>query len=145
MSFASASAPSTASPIASASERELQGEREPLNGGNSRPVGSLRGLYSSARIGSPWYGSPIFHSARTLSRRAARASISSLMAATFPSSPSGLSRVNAGWTCPTPFSIAPSFNDQPDLEAARASGNVGLAGRAASEVAQPAYVYWTPY
>jgi hypothetical protein len=42
-------------------------------------------------------------------------------------------------------SIAPSFNDQPDLEAAKANGTAGLAGRAAAEIAQPAYVYWTPY
>jgi len=46
---------------------------------------------------------------------------------------------------PVAYSIAPSFNDQPDLEAAKANSNAGLAGRAASEVAQPAYVYWTPY
>jgi len=43
------------------------------------------------------------------------------------------------------YSIAPSFNDQPDLEAAKANGTAGLAGRAATEIAQPAYVYWTPY
>ena len=42
-------------------------------------------------------------------------------------------------------SIPPSFNDQPDLEAAKANGTAGLAGRAATDIAQPAYVYWTPY
>ena len=41
--------------------------------------------------------------------------------------------------------VAPSFNDQPDLEAAKANGTAGLAGRAAAEIAQPTYVYWTPY
>jgi len=33
-------------------------------------------------------------------------------------------------------SIAPSFNDQPDLEAAKANSNAGLAGRAATDIAQ---------
>jgi hypothetical protein len=37
----------------------------------------------------------------------------------------------------------PSFNDQADVDVLKI--NTGLAGRAASEVAQPAYVYWTPY
>jgi hypothetical protein len=36
----------------------------------------------------------------------------------------------------------PSFNDQADLDALRADG---VAGRAASEIAKPAYVFWTPY
>lgn len=39
-------------------------------------------------------------------------------------------------------SLAPSFNDQADLEALRADG---VAGRAAAEIAKPAYVFWTPY
>ena len=38
------------------------------------------------------------------------------------------------------FAVAPSFDDQGVLE-----GNAGLAGRAAAEIAQPAYVFWTPY
>jgi hypothetical protein len=39
-------------------------------------------------------------------------------------------------------SVVPSFNDQADLDAGRVAG---LAGRAAAEIAQPAYVFWTPY
>jgi hypothetical protein len=38
--------------------------------------------------------------------------------------------------------LAPSFNDQADLDALRANG---VAGRAAAEVAKPANVFWTPY
>ena len=37
----------------------------------------------------------------------------------------------------------PSFNDQADVDVLKT--NAGLAGRAAAEIAQPAYVYWTPY
>ena len=46
------------------------------------------------------------------------------------------------------FATTPSFNDFPEqgkVEAAKANGTAGLAGRAATEIAQPAYVYWTPY
>ena len=39
-------------------------------------------------------------------------------------------------------SIAPSFNDQADLDALRAEG---VAGRAAAEIAQSANAFWTPY
>ena len=39
-------------------------------------------------------------------------------------------------------SIAPSFNDQADLDALRAEG---VAGRAAAEIAQSANTFWTPY
>ena len=41
-------------------------------------------------------------------------------------------------------SIPPSFNDQPDLEAAKASGNVGLAGRGATDIVESGNVLWTP-
>lgn len=42
----------------------------------------------------------------------------------------------------TIITLAPSFNDQADLDALRADG---VAGRAASEIAKPAFVFWTPY
>jgi hypothetical protein len=38
--------------------------------------------------------------------------------------------------------LAPSFNDQADLDALRAEG---VAGRAATEVGQSANAFWTPY
>jgi hypothetical protein len=45
---------------------------------------------------------------------------------------------------PVAYSIAPSFNDQPDLEAAKVNGTAGVAGRAATDIAQSGNTLWTP-
>ena len=39
------------------------------------------------------------------------------------------------------YSIAPSFNDQADLEAAKANGSAGVAGRAAAEIGRDEIVF----